>query len=72
MADNEPKRIPLDQFLTAGYKAGFGMTREEAWEKGVCVECKKPPTFYSEAGRNEYRLSGMCEPCFDDMFKEEE
>ena len=62
----------LDGFLDANYKAGFGMTRAEAWKDGLCVECKKPATFYSEAGRKEYKLSAMCEPCFDAMFAEPE
>jgi hypothetical protein len=70
MADNEPKIIPLDEFLAAGYKEGFGITREEAWEQGICVDCRKPPIFHTEAGRREYKLSAMCEPCFDSLFKD--
>lgn len=70
--DNEPKRIPLNEFLAAGFQQAFSMTREQAWEQGICVSCKEEPTFYSEAGKKEYRLSAMCEPCFDGMFAEEE
>ena len=66
----DPIRIPLDKFLADSYREGFGMTREEAWKDGLCVECKKPATFYSDAGRAEYKLSAMCEPCFDEMFAE--
>lgn len=43
----------------------FGMTKQEAIKKGVCINCKEPPTFYSEAGRKEYKISNLCEPCFD-------
>jgi hypothetical protein len=69
---DEPKVIPLNEFLEAGFKDAFGMTIDEAREKGVCVQCKKPPVFYSEAGRREYMLnSALCEPCFDSMFEEE-
>jgi len=74
MPDDEyPKIIPLQDFLTEGYREGFGMTREEAWEQGICVSCKKPPTFYTEAGRREYfNNSAMCEACWDKMFADED
>ena len=42
----------------------------EAQAQGVCIICEQPPTFYSEAGKREYRISGTCEPCFDRMFAE--
>lgn len=42
-----------------------GMTKAQAIEQGVCSNCKKPPTFYSEMGKKEYFISGTCEPCFD-------
>jgi hypothetical protein len=48
----------------------FGMTREYALTKGVCISCHQPPTFYSDAGRREYNISALCEPCFDNMWKE--
>lgn len=57
----------LRDFLNAGYKAAFGITVQEAHEQGICVNCKEPPTFSTEAGRREYQLSGMCEPCFDKL-----
>jgi hypothetical protein len=41
------------------------MTRKEALTNGVCIRCKQPPTFYSMAGRAEYPITGLCEPCFD-------
>ena len=40
MSDNNPRIVPLDEFLSAGFQSAFGMTREQAWEQGVCVECK--------------------------------
>ena len=63
--------MDLQKFLDDGFREGFGMTREEAWKQSVCVQCKKPPVFHTEAGRREYGLSAMCEPCFDQMFEEE-
>jgi hypothetical protein len=40
-------------------------------ELGTCLECGQPaiPKCYSDAGRREYRISGYCEECFDNLFK---
>ena len=48
-------------------QALFGMTKQEALEKGVCLQCKELaiPKCYSEAGKKEYSISGLCERCFD-------
>jgi len=42
--------------------------------KGLCIECLEPALAkcYSADGRGEYRISGMCEKCFDEMFAEDE
>lgn len=50
------------------------ITMAEAQAQGICVSCKEPalPKCYSEAGRREYRISGMCERCFDSAFAEDE
>jgi hypothetical protein len=48
----------------------------EAWKryvaecqaKSICARCKKPARWYSDAGRREYQISGLCEYCFDAMF----
>jgi hypothetical protein len=50
----------------------FQMTKTDALNKGVCIKCKKPPEFYSDAGRREYSITGLCEYCWDDIFKEGE
>lgn len=51
-----------------------GITQTEAWEKGICVECKQPAlaNCYSDAGRREYQISAMCEKCFDALAEEYE
>lgn len=51
-----------------------GETITQANQAGYCIQCKLPALArcYSDAGRREYYLSGMCEQCFDDLFKEEE
>ena len=56
----------------------FGMTVTEAHVKHICVDCKSPirdergtdetgenGQIYSDAGWKEYRISGLCETCFD-------
>ena len=47
----------------------YGMTAAEAKEKGICVKCKHPAPkrCYSDAGRREYQISGLCEICFDNI-----
>jgi hypothetical protein len=49
-----------------------GISIKEAIENGICISCKRPPIFYSEAGRKEYRITGLCEPCFDKICEEGE
>jgi hypothetical protein len=50
-------------------KEVFGVSRSEAQQKGLCVQCKEPalPKCYSEAGVKEYSISGLCEKCFDEI-----
>jgi hypothetical protein len=61
---------PLQKFKDEVSIAATGMTKKEALDQGICVNCKKPPIFYSEAGRKEYQISGMCEPCWDKICEE--
>lgn len=57
----------LDKFKNNIAKGIFGMSVVEAREKGVCLECNQPalPNCYSETGIREYKISGLCEKCFD-------
>lgn len=43
--------------------AAQGLSRD-----GLCISCHEPaiPKCYSEAGRREYSISGLCEKCFDE------
>lgn len=51
----------------------FGITVDEAHEKGICIECREPadPNCYSVAGKAEWKISGLCERCFDAMYDPE-
>lgn len=42
--------------------------------EGKCVSCglEAAPRISTPEGAAEYRISGCCEVCFDEMFKEEE
>ena len=64
--------MTLQAFKDALSKAATGLTAAEAQQQGICIDCKQPPTFHTEAGRREYQISGICEPCFDKLFPEEE
>lgn len=58
----------------------FGQTKQQAQDKIVCISCNAPiyiqrdskaqgpGHIYSQAGENEYFLSGLCEYCFDKAF----
>jgi hypothetical protein len=43
-----------------------------ARSEGKCFICQEEakPRIHTEAGEREYRISGCCEDCFDDMFGE--
>lgn len=61
----------------------FGMLPEEAYQKGICIDCKSPIRYevgadtsgengqiYSDAGVREYQKTALCETCFDSLFDE--
>jgi len=51
----------------------YGMSTQEAKEQGICIQCHKLAleNCYSQAGISEYRISGLCEKCFDSICGEE-
>jgi hypothetical protein len=59
----------LQEFKDSFSKKLYGMTTKEANEKGICVQCKEEalPKCYSDLGRKEFRISGLCEICFDEI-----
>lgn len=58
----------------------FGKSRTDAMAEKVCVCCHKPvltadgsfdrDLIQTPAGEREYRISGICEKCFDALFEE--
>ena len=69
-----PELVKLSEGLS---KSLFNLTPSEALQKGICISCKKPIFYsparkaemeghiYSVAGQNEYRITALCEYCFD-------
>jgi predicted amidophosphoribosyltransferase len=49
----------------------YGMKPQEAWTKEICIRCKEPalPKCCSDAGKKEYKISAMCESCFNELLK---
>ena len=63
----------LDELKETLAKKLFQMSRSEAWEKGICVKCKEPweSKTHSELGKLEYKISALCEECFDAITRED-
>jgi hypothetical protein len=68
----EPKITSMKELKDMMARENFGISISMAQEKGICIECKEPALekCYSEAGRKEYSISGLCEQCFDIICKE--
>ena len=65
---------PLQKLKDSLAREAFGETKQEAQQFGSCIYCKQLalPRYYSEAGKREYRISGLCELCFDEITEEAE
>ena len=61
--------MDLQDFKNSLANELYGMTKNEANEKGICIQCQKPAleNCYSKAGIKEYYISGLCEKCFDEI-----
>ena len=53
-------------------KALYGMTANEAREQGICIRCKEPIVFQTEADIREYAMSALCSKCWDEITKGDE
>ncbi len=77
-AEKNPELVKLAEGLS---KELFNLTPSEAIQQGICISCKKPIFYsagrkaekeghiYSVAGQNEYRMTALCEYCFDKAFE---
>lgn len=47
----------------------YGTTTEAAIASGLCIQCRRRAEqhCYSNAGLREFRISGLCEECFDSI-----
>jgi len=63
------KTMPLQKFKDNLANDLYSMTVAEAVASNICIQCGKPAmeNCYSDAGRKEYYISGLCERCFDEI-----
>jgi len=57
----------LKEFKNNLQKEIYGKHAQTNREKGFCINCLEPAlgNCYSEAGKREFKISGLCEKCFD-------
>ena len=80
MSDNSSKVGGLRAFQERVAEDLFKRNPTEARNSGICVSCgekvyyspapkaEKKGHIYSVAGQNEYRITSLCEFCFDSAF----
>jgi hypothetical protein len=66
-----------DSQLTHGQRITRQLMPDRAalQDQRLCIQCRLPQpdqSTWSEAGRREWKISGMCEPCFDRLFADED
>ena len=61
----------LEKLKSNLLKEAGALPKADAIAKGICIRCRETalPKCYSSAGRQEYFISGLCEPCFDVITK---
>jgi hypothetical protein len=60
----------LQKFKEETQEKAYGKHAQRNRDKGFCISCKELaiPNCYSVAGRKEFKISGLCEKCFDKLF----
>ena len=66
-------KTKMQDFKDEVSKIAHGITKAEAIEKCICIDCKErvDGRIFTKAGLNEYFISGYCEVCFDKLFEED-
>jgi hypothetical protein len=66
--------MDLQRFKDVLSVAATGQTAAQGQAEGLCIQCKLPalPKCHTDAGRQEYHISGFCEECWDAMFDEDD
>ena len=65
------KSPEIKEFFDVVAEKNFGKSKTDAENEKVCVFCHKPiemKNFRNEISIREYRISGICQKCQDDMF----
>ena len=65
------KSLKMKKFLDVVTEKSFGKSKTDAENEKVCVFCHKPveiKDFRNEISTREYRISGICKKCQDDVF----
>jgi hypothetical protein len=64
----------LDDLLNALSKSAFGENTQDLRAEGKCIECEEPALSkcYSDVGKREYGISGLCEVCWDNIIGDDE
>jgi len=59
--------MSLKEYVDEMSKVLYGIAKTDARNQGICVMCKEQalPKCITQEGRDEYRISGLCEPCWD-------
>jgi hypothetical protein len=69
MAKPSEKAEPIKNFLDQLTTLTFGTSRTESITHDKCVSCKGDATsFRNEISKREYRISGLCQNCQDEIF----
>lgn len=69
MAEPSEKAPEMEQALDDLTQQAFGRSRTESIRGNVCVGCGGPAEVFSDpVSRQEYRISGLCQQCQDQVF----
>ena len=69
----EPFKTVAENMLEDLSTTHFGRSRKESISQDICVHCgEKATEFTDETSRREFAISGFCQKCQDEVFKEDE